>query len=342
MQNRLSEGNLLNEKGELEQAGYATSLVRRYDRNNIKVSKLKIKEWDYYLVYNENVAIALTVADNGYMGMLSASVINFKTKKEKTSSIIEMFTKGKYNLPASSRRGDILVKTNQVEFKFLHEKEKKHLVVEYKNFDDRKNLSVDITLTEEPKDSMVIATPFKDKPKAFYYNQKIIGFKATGVVKYGDETILLGEDTLGLLDWGRGVWTYKNTWYWGAITGVVNGKIFGINMGYGFGDTSNASENMAFYDGVSTKLDQVEFVIPKTKKGKYDYLMPWKITSNDGAVDMTFAPILNRHSDTNLLVLRSNQNQVFGKFTGTVKLKSGEVLNIKEMIGFAECVYNKW
>lgn len=342
MQNRLSEGNLLNEKGELEQAGYATSLIKRYDRNNIKVSKLKIKEWDYYLVYNGNVAIALTVADNGYMGMLSASVINFKTKKEKTSSIIEMFTKGKYNLPASSRRGDILVKTNQAEFKFLHEKEKRHLVVEYKNFDDRKNLSVDITLSEEPKDSMVIATPFKDKPKAFYYNQKIIGFKATGVVKYGDETILLGEDALGLLDWGRGVWTYKNTWYWGAITGVVNGKIFGINMGYGFGDTSNASENMAFYDGGSTKLDQIEFVIPKTKKGKYDYLMPWKITSNDGAVDMTFAPILNRHSDTNLLVLRSNQNQVFGKFTGTVKLKSGEVLNIKEMIGFAECVYNKW
>ena len=42
----------------------------------------------------------------------------------------------------------------------------------------------------------------------------------------------------GVLDWGRGVWTYHNVWYWGSASGLVDGVPFGFNIGYGFGDTS--------------------------------------------------------------------------------------------------------
>lgn len=343
MQKKLSAGSLLDKSGKLNQAGYSTSMVKKYNREDIGVSKLKIKEWDYYLVYNDSYAVALTVADNGYMGMLSASVIDFENKKEKTSSIIDLFTMGKYNLPQTSKKGDVEVKTNQAEFKFIHEKENRHLVVEFKKFDGDKNLNVDLWLTNEPYENMCIATPFKNKPKAFYYNQKIVGFKAYGSVQFGEQKIEFKEtDTVGILDWGRGVWTYKNTWFWSSMAGYVDGHSIGFNLGYGFGDTSNASENMVFYDGHATKLEDVVFEIPKTKNGKYDYLMPWKITSSNGAIELSFAPIINRHSDTNLLVLRSNQNQVFGRFSGNIRLKGGENIEIKNMLGFAECVYNKW
>lgn len=343
MQKRLSDGNLLNSKGELEQAGYATAMVKKYDRKKISASKLKIKEWDYYLIYNSKFAVALTVADNGYMGMLSASVIDFENKKEKTSSIIELFTMGKYNMPETSKRGDVNVKNNQGSFSFTHDREKRNLKVEYLKFDGEKSLTVDLVLFDEPMENMTIATPFKNKPKAFYYNQKIVGFKACGKVNYGGQEIVFNEDdTQAILDWGRGVWTYKNTWYWSSLAGVVDGHKVGFNLGYGFGDTSSATENMLFFDGYANKINDVEFQIPKTKNGKYDYMSPWRITSSDGAVGLSFAPILNRHSDTNLLVLRSNQNQVFGKFTGKLSLKDGRVVEVKELIGFAECVYNKW
>ena len=43
MQNRLSPGPLLNHKGELYEAGYATSLVRRYERAAIKGGAARIK-----------------------------------------------------------------------------------------------------------------------------------------------------------------------------------------------------------------------------------------------------------------------------------------------------------
>lgn len=343
MQRKLSRGSLLDEKGKLNQAGYATSLVKRYSRADVKANKLKIKEWDYYLFYNSEYAIALTVADNSYMGMLSASVINFKDKKEKTSSIIELLTRGHYHMPESSVKGDVVVQTDKSKFEFLHDKEKRRLKLEYKKFDGEKSLKVDVVLYDEPQDSMVIATPFKEKEKAFYYNQKIVGFKAEGEVHYGDEVIKFdGANTVGLLDWGRGVWTYKNTWFWGSASGYIDGHKFGFNLGYGFGDTSSATENMLFYDGEAIKLNEIKFEIPTDKRGNYNYLQPWKVTSDNGALELDFMPILNRHSDTNIVVLRSNQNQVFGVFSGKVKLSDKKVIEIKDLIGFAEVVYNKW
>ena len=54
-QKRLTPGELLDENGVLKEAGYATSLVRRYDRSAIKGGALRIKEWDYYYVGNSRL-----------------------------------------------------------------------------------------------------------------------------------------------------------------------------------------------------------------------------------------------------------------------------------------------
>ena len=70
-----------------------------------------------------------------------------------------------------------------------------------KNFKDGKDLKVNLILYNEPEDSMVIATPFHGDAKAFYYNQKIIGFSIKGSVYLGNELIDFGnESTRGLLD----------------------------------------------------------------------------------------------------------------------------------------------
>ena len=221
--------------------------------------------------------------------------------------------------------------------------DKRILKASMKSFLNGKDINLEFELSAEPKDSMVIITPFKEKKTAFYYNQKIVGFKAKGTVSIGDDRYIFNEsNTRAILDWGRGVWTYKNTWYWGAGCGVVDGHEFGFNIGYGFGDTSSASENMLFYDGVAHKLDKVTFNIPKNAKGKDDYLSQWTFTSNDGRFEMTFDPIIDRHANANALIISSNQHQVFGRFNGTATLDNGEKVVLKDFVAFAEKVKNKW
>ena len=57
---------------------------------------------------------------------------------------------------------------------------------------------------------------------------------------------------------------------------------------------------------------------------------------------MDFVPIIDRHTDSNAVVIRSNQHQVFGRFTGSAVLDDGTVIKIKDFIGFAKKVHNKW
>ena len=61
-QTLLSPGPLLNARGALVEAGYATSLVRRYDRAAIRACGLRIKEWDYYCITGGDTVLALTIA----------------------------------------------------------------------------------------------------------------------------------------------------------------------------------------------------------------------------------------------------------------------------------------
>ena len=164
-----------------------------------------------------------------------------------------------------------------------------------------------------------------------------------GYFKIGDvEVNFSGKDTRAILDWGRGVWPYKATWYWGAACGILGGDEFGFNIGAGFGDTSKATENMVFYKGTGHKLDVVTFNIPKDDKGKDDFLGTWTLGSSDGRFHMKFTPIVDRNANLNLAVLASIQHQVFGKFTGFVVLDDGTKIHIKNFLGFVEKVYNKW
>ena len=98
---------------------------------------------------------------------------------------------------------------------------------------------------------------------------------------------------------------------------------------------------MLFFDGKAHKLSEVTFNIP-VKEGKDDFLSPWTFTSDDGRFELNFEPILDRASWTKVLVLESDQHQVFGHFSGKVILDDGDVLKVEHLIGFAEKVMNRW
>ena len=335
---------LLDARGNIAEPGFARSLLPVYHRADVKASSLRLKEWDYYCVSNGKIALCLTIADNGYMGLDSVSLLNLEEGWEITTSPMQILTRGKKNLPETSKAGVSAAAGKGYYLQFSVENGRRVLLAQMRKFGPEGSLYAKVTLTDEPAESMVIATPFR-KDGHFYYNQKINCMRAEGFVTYGYHNTTYEfqpEDSFAVLDWGRGVWTYDNTWYWGSASGLHNGVPFGFNIGYGFGDTSAASENMLFYNGKAHKLSDVRFHIPGDGTDKIDYLAPWKFTSDDGRFEMDFVPTLDRKSKTDFKVLMSDQHQVFGRFTGTAVLDDGTRLEIRDLAGFAEKVRNKW
>jgi len=340
MERELTEQvDLLNDKGELTEQGWARRRVATYNRERISASWLRIKEWDYYCVLTPNYGVALTISDVGYLANISISWLDFVNRTEVTEAIMKPFTRGSLNLPRTSEDGDVAFKDSRIEMYFTRNPASRVLTFNYPAFDHGKGINGTLKLDQDPSlESMVILTPFAHAPKAFYYNQKINCLPATGRVTVGDTTYSFDPQTAaGVLDWGRGVWTYRNTWYWGSGSGLVDGHSFGFNIGYGFGDTTAASENVIFWDGKVHKLDRVEFQIPPDS-----YVKPWKFVSSDGRFAMDFEPILDRHAKTDIGVIKTLQHQVFGYFTGDAVLDDGTRVHLDHFLGFAEKVFNAW
>ena len=89
-----------------------------YQRDKIKASKWRIKEWDYYYLGDEEYGIALTIDDNSYMGLVSASILDFKNKKFINCARMYWLCNGKVNLPNTSKDGSVSKNGKDYSFSF--------------------------------------------------------------------------------------------------------------------------------------------------------------------------------------------------------------------------------
>lgn len=337
---RLFDGKLLDEKGELIQSGYAFYQAKEYDRSAVKGKKLRIKEWDYYYFGDDERMIALTVADNSYMSIASVSVLDFTRFKYITKSKIGLLSLGRLGMPSTCAAGDVDCAIGGAKLHFAIDGDgNRTLSCVFPKYDKKREFSCEIALAPHSGDNITVAVPFK-KRKRFYYNTKVNCLSGSGWYRLGDERYEFKHGACGGLDWGRGVWPYKNCWYWSSLSTEIDGRPFGLNLGYGFGKPA-ASENVVFYDGKAHKLAEVKFDIPFTQ-GKIDFLKPWTITDDQGRLEIMFYPMIDRSDKMRVLCLSTDQHQVFGKFYGKVTLDDGTILVVTEKIGFAEYVKNRW
>ncbi|WP_319756326.1 DUF2804 domain-containing protein [uncultured Sphaerochaeta sp.] len=337
--------DLLTKKGRIKEEGWARHPLWRYDRSFIKGGRLRIKEWDYYAVINteKRYAVTATISDLGYAALFAISYIDFERKAVSQTDAIRFFPLGKIGLSASSTEDNQVSWSNtKLRLAFIKKGTQRHLMVACPSLvlpDGSVGLDFDIVLTQEPEsESLNIATSWSEQRKAFYLNEKVNCLPAKGNIRRGMEhEELLSGEAWGVLDWGRGRWTYTNTWYWASASTLVENVPFGLNLGYGFSDRSTASENAIFYNGKIHKLGTVEFVFSREELSK-----AWRIKDDQGRLNMVFTPVVDRSSKTNFIVIQSQQHQLFGYFSGTCILDDGSEIAIKEVPGFAEEVYNRW
>ncbi len=337
--------DLLDAKGHIVHEGWARHPLWKYERSKVKGGVLRIKEWDYYAVINQQqgYAVTATISDLGYAALFALSYIDFKSGKVSQTDALTFFPCGSIGLsPSSSEDNQVSWANKHLRLAFIKRDCRRHIMGACPTLilpDGSVGLDFDITLSEAPDaQSLCIATSWKQQRKAFYLNEKANCLKATGTIRRGmeSEQLLLGE-AWGVLDWGRGRWTYQNTWYWASVSALLENVPFGLNLGYGFSDRTPASENAIIYNHCIHKLGEVSFAFDSQ-----NLLAPWTIVDTEGRLVLKFEPCADRSSKTNFLIIQSNQHQVFGYFSGTCTLDDGSILQVDRMPGFAEQVYNRW
>lgn len=340
MQHQITEKTkLLTSCGNVAQPGYCLRNLYEYNRNQVKLPG-RLKEWDFYQITNERYTVQATIANISIAGAGSLTIFDRTTGERHSAMLPVLLPKEKIKMPLSARAPSVLqVKSGSFDLKIENLGTVRNIFFSGKNkrggdFKAKFAISQPAEL-----ESITFAVPFQQK-KHFYYNEKINCMPTKGYVKIGNKTIDFDPtDSFCVLDWGRGVWPYKEDWYWGnGSTRLPDGTIFGFDIGWGFGDMSAANENCVFVNGKGHKLDKIYL-----NKDEHDYMKPWMFTSNDGRFEMTMTPTFDNFNSTRILGVVGNIcHQVFGKWNGTVRLDDGTTLYIKDMTAFNEYSDNRW
>ena len=230
MQKRIvTPGPLHDDQGRLIETGYATELIKTYERGKVAAKRWRIKEWDYYAVCTDQFALALTIDHNGYMTMDSISLLDFEKNTQVTKSVMGLPLMSPRDLPPTSRKGDIRVKGKGYMLSFENDGRSRHLTGFMNKFSGEEKIAFDLHLTDAPKETMVIVTPFKDHPEAFYYNQKINCMRVEGMITLGRKEYRCNPDvTFAVLDWGRGVWDRLPAWPTVFLSALISGMALAI------------------------------------------------------------------------------------------------------------------
>ncbi len=301
------------------------------------LQRFRIKRWDYYGFTTPDHFFSATLADLGYAGQVFIYLIDFASGVYNEATLTLPLARG-ITLPRNSTAGDSTFDNGNVRLAFRHEEHARHITVAWPQFAG-KDLAADVKLSLKPAhESMTIVVPM-NSTRRFYYNRKINCLPAEGHLTWGDDHFeFKPTDTLGNLDWGRGIWDYRSFWVWASASGFLSdGRTVGLNLGFGFGDTSKATENALILNGRIHKLGQVDF-----QYNSQNFKQPWKMSSPDGRLDLEFTPFVERVAKTNLVVITSEVHQLFGRYRGTVIADDGEVIMIDGLIGWAEEHHARW
>lgn len=153
----------------------------------------------------------------------------------------------------------------------------------------------------------------------------------------GATTPFASPGTFALTDWSAGYMRRETFWSWAASAAMLDdGRSFGMNLAAGVNETG-FTENMVWLEGVPTHIGPVHFDYPEA-----DPTAPWRLTSMDDIIDLTFTPEGHREEKVNALVMGSLFTQLCGSFTGTVTPPGASPVAIVKAPGFCEDHFARW
>ena len=326
---------LLDKRGNLLVKGYARHMNFVYDKKATKLPFLRLKEWDFYQVhFDDRYVLQLTFGHVSYASQISAALIDLTTGQKRQVNQMKVCTrKFRNRMPTNPEVANKITYDSRTMHVQLETTDKYRMLC--LTATDEKGVKAEITLmltnVGKAKDKMVIATPF-ERPRRWYLNYKENCFVVNGYARIDDVSYDI-KNGFGLIDWGRGVWPYAHSWVWGNGGTVVNGKRFGFNIGWGFGNTEAATENMFFYDNKAYKLGEVKEITVGDKTRYVD---------DEGRFEFEVEKLFDNHTRTKLLWVNNECHQVFGVWRGKVTLDNGTVVEVPPFTAFCEHANNKW
>lgn len=194
---------------------------------------------------------------------------------------------------------------------------------------DCPGLHIDAVLHDTAPERWLLAVGPIDGGAA-HATQKSGGLACSGTLVAGGRSHDL-QDCIGSIDYSNGVLARETRWRWASAHSGDLG--FNLQQGY-FG----SCENALWIDGRIVPVGPASFVYDAARPED-----PWRITTDDGLIDLHFSPEGSRRQDKNLLVAASRYVQPVGTYAGWVRASpESPRREVSGLAGVAEDHFSRW
>jgi hypothetical protein len=304
-------------------------------RSNVRGHLLRKKRWNYWAVTSDRYLFSATVADIDYMGLAFVYFLDFETHRfiEKTVSV----PFARLPMPEAVYE-DVRFRHKRLRVTLKDDGANARITAKAHSFAGQP-MRAEIDVGRPAGHEMLnVVIPWSQN--RFQFTSKQNTLPASGFVEIGGERYEFEKGkSWAVLDYGRGVWRYETFWNWGAASGVQNGHTVGLNLGGGWTDGTGMTENGACIDGRLHKIhDDLAFNYDSS-----DFMRPWTVqTRASGLVNLKFEPFFERVAKTDLLILKSEVHQVFGRYKGSIAAADGTRYEISDLLGWVEQHNARW
>ncbi len=175
--------------------------------------------------------------------------------------------------------------------------------------------AVDLSLDTSRAAPPITAIAKVGPPGRFDLTQKTVLIPAEGEIRAANVRFEV-ENALAGLDYTHGYLARETAWRWAFATARQGSRQVAFNFSEGF--LQGAGENVVWLDGQPRAAGKVTFSFEGDAP-----LSPWRLRSEDGAVDLVFRPEGYRAQTVDLKLIFSKYVQPFGTFSG--KLHGAEI-----------------
>jgi hypothetical protein len=169
------------------------------------------------------------------------------------------------------------------------------------------------------------------------FTRKSAGLPVEGEVRWGQRIWRCDEYTRGSVDWSCGFMRRETAWNWACLAGRLgDGRSLGLNLAAGVNETG-MTENALWLDGRCIRLGAARFLFNRNHPGE-----DWRVSTEDGRVDLRFVPAGMRKEKLNALVMASNFRQLVGTFKGQVVDDAGTIIPVTGLQGLMEDHFARW
>jgi hypothetical protein len=299
----------------------------------------RTKRWDYWAILTPDLAMAVTYADVDYLGLATVWWCDLRDGRTGGTEPVLPLARG-VTLPDRPGSAPLRYRGQGLDLALVDDADGTMLTARWTEHGTTASLEARVELPAG-HESVNVVIPWSER--RFQYTSKHQARPAHGTLVVGGETHEFGGvrgEAWGVLDVGRGRWPYSTRWNWGGGAGTAadGTTVVGLQLGAKWTEGTGATENGVILDGRVTKLgDELVW--------DYDWSMPmipWRVHHHDGSLDLTLAPVHDRHTRLNIGLLATEVHQVFGRWTGHVTGDDGRRVEVAGLLGFAEESRSRW